>query len=409
MKKATMVLATLLAVTAAPLGTAALVLVPAIASAQQTVSAAVGKPLKAAQDAIARKKWDQALNAIKQAQGVQPRTAYDDYKINELLWYVYLQQGKNSQAAKLLEQQIASPQMPASEKTQRTKTLAQLYFRANEFQSALRVGNQYLKSVPGDRDILLLNAQANFEQKNYKEAIRISDQLLKGQSPPNQDLLQLQARSYYELKDPAGTAKTLQTLLQYYPTADTWKSVLKSYFEQTKNDDQLGALFRLAQDVGALSTPDQYIEMAQALATNGYATEAQRVLEGAITAKVFGEDPKNPGMMTAQRTLESVKRTAATERAAIPGADKAVAANANGDDMYKAGKTYFSIGDYAKANTALQKALAKGGVSKADDARMLAGIALSRSGRKADAVKAFDSIKDPKYMEIARLWKLAAR
>ena len=96
-------------------------------------------------------------------------------------------------------------------------------------------------------------------------------------------------------------------------------------------------------------------------------------------------------MMTAQRTLESVKRTAATERAAIPGADKAVAANANGDDMYKAGKTYFSTGDYAKANTALQKALAKGGVSKADDARMLAGIALSRSGRKADAVKAFDS------------------
>ena len=94
MTKATMVLATLLAVTAAPLGTAALLLMPATASAQQTVSAAVGKPLKAAQDAIARKKWDQALNSIKQAQGVQPRTAYDDYKINELLWYVYLQQGK---------------------------------------------------------------------------------------------------------------------------------------------------------------------------------------------------------------------------------------------------------------------------------------------------------------------------
>jgi len=143
MTKATMVLATLLAVTAAPLGTAALLLMPATASAEQTVSAAVGKPLKAAQDAIARKKWDQALNSIKQAQGVQPRTAYDDYKINELLWYVYLQQGKNSAAAKLLEQQIASPQMPASEKTPRTKTLAQMYFRANEFGNALRVGNQY--------------------------------------------------------------------------------------------------------------------------------------------------------------------------------------------------------------------------------------------------------------------------
>ena len=409
MTKATMVLAALLAVTAAPLGTAALLLVPAIASAQQTVSAAVGKPLKAAQDAIARKKWDQALNAIKQAQGVQPRTAYDDYKINELLWYVYLQQGKNSQAAKLLEQQIASPQMPASEKTQRTKTLAQLYFRANEFQSALRVGNQYLKSVPGDRDILLLNAQANFEQKNYKEAIRISDQLLKGQSPPNQDLLQLQARSYYELKDPAGTAKTLQTLLQYYPTADTWKSVLKSYFEQTKNDDQKIALYRLAQDVGALSTPKQYIDMAQALIVSGYATEAARVLEGALAAKAFGEDPASPDVQTAQRNLATAKQRVAAEATALAGAGKAVAAGTSGEDMYKSAKLYFSAGDYAKATAAVQKALAKGGLAKAGDAQMLAGIALSRSSRKADAVKAFDAIKDPKYVEIARLWKLAAR
>lgn len=409
MTKATMVLASLLAVTAAPLGTAALLLVPAIASAQQAVSAAVGKPLKAAQDAIARKKWDQALNAIKQAQGVQPRTAYDDYKINELLWYVYLQQGKNSQAAKLLEQQIASPQMPASEKTQRTKTLAQLYFRANEFQSALRVGNQYLKSVPGDRDILLLNAQANFEQKNYKEAIRISDQLLKGQSPPNQDLLQLQARSYYELKDSAGTAKTLQTLLQYYPTADTWKSVLKSYFEQTKNDDQKIALYRLAQDVGALSTPKQYIDMAQALIVSGYATEAARVLEGALAAKAFGEDPASPDVKTAERTLATAKQRSAAEATALAGAGKAVTAGTSGEDMYKSAKLYFSAGDYPKATAAVQKARAKGGLSKTDDAQMLEGIALSRSSRKADAIKAFDAIKDPKYAEIARLWKLAAR
>jgi tetratricopeptide (TPR) repeat protein len=299
--------------------------------------------------------------------------------------------------------------MPASDKTARTKTLAQLYFRGNNFPKALQVGNQYLKAVPGDRDIQLMNAQAYFELKDYKNAIAVSDRLLRGQSPPSQDLLQLQARSYYELKDQAGTAKTLQALLQYYPTADTWKSVLKSYFEQTKNDDQLGALFRLAQDVDALSTPKQYIEMSQALYVTGFATEAQRVLEGAMTAKVFGEDPKDPAMADAQRTLASVKKKADAERSTLPGADKTVAANANGEDLYKAGKAYFSAGDYAKASAALQKALAKGGVSKADDARMLEGIALSRSGRKADAAKTFDAIKDPKYAEIARLWKLAAR
>ena len=88
-----------------------------------------------------------------------------------------------------------------------------------------------------------------------------------------------------------------------------------------------------------------------------------------MTAKVFGEDPKAPGMVDAQRTLESVKKRAAAERATIPAADKAVAANANGEEMYKAGKTYFSSAEYAKAAAGLQKALAKGGLTKADDAR----------------------------------------
>ena len=409
MRKPTMVLTSLLAIAAAPLTTGVLLLAPTEASAQQTVSAAVGKPLKTAQDAIARKRWDQALQAIKQAQAVPSRTAYDDYKINELLFYLNMQQGKSLEAARLLEQQLASPQMSASDKTSRTKTLAQLYFRGNSFQKSLQVGEQYLKSVPGDRDILLLNAQSYFELKRYKEAIAASDRLLKGQNPPNQELLALQARSYYELKDQAGISRTLQTLLQYYPTADTWKSVLKSYFDKTNNDDQLIPLYRLAQDVKALSNPEQYIEMAQALSGTGYNAEAQRVLEEALTAKVFGEDPAAQVYSTAQRTLNSVKTKADAERAAIGGADKAVAAGTSGEDMYKAAKLYFSSGDYAKSASALQKAVAKGGLTKPDDAQMLLGTAFSRAGRKADAIKAFDAIKDPKYAEIARLWKLAAR
>ena len=57
----------------------------------------------------------------------------------------------------------------------------------------------------------------------------------------------------------------------------------------------------------------------------------------------------------------------------------------------------------------LQKAIAKGGLTDADSAQMLLGIALKRKGDKAGAQKAFDAIKDPKFAEIAKLWKTAAR
>src|SRR5215213_3874684 len=90
-----------------------LLVVPATAEAQQKVSAKVGVPLKAAQDAIQRKKWDSALGKIKEADGTPGKTPFDQYKINELLWYVYLQQGRNADAARVLEGQLASGQVPA--------------------------------------------------------------------------------------------------------------------------------------------------------------------------------------------------------------------------------------------------------------------------------------------------------
>jgi tetratricopeptide (TPR) repeat protein len=73
------------------------------------------------------------------------------------------------------------------------------------------------------------------------------------------------------------------------------------------------------------------------------------------------------------------------------------------------GKLYFSVGDYAKATAAFQKALATSGLSDADDAMAELGMALARQGRKAEAVKAFDGIKDPGFAEIARLWKMKLR
>ena len=255
MRKATMVLGSMLALAAGPLMLATAALVPAVAHAEQKVSIKVGEQLKKAQAAIQNKKWDQALNAIKAAQAVTPRTDYDDYKINELLWYVYLQQGRNADAAKLLEQQMNSPLMPANEKVTRQKTLAQLYFRAGSYGKALQTGNAFLKSSPGDRDVQMLVAQAYFEQHDYKNAISSAERIVKTQNPPSQDLLQLIARSNYELKDTAGTSKALEQLLKYYPSADTWKSVLKGYIEGTKNDEQLNSLYRLSQDVGALRGP----------------------------------------------------------------------------------------------------------------------------------------------------------
>jgi tetratricopeptide (TPR) repeat protein len=387
------------------LGTSAVLLAPASAVAEQKVSAAVGKSLKTAQEAMQKRKWDQALAAIKAADGVAGKTAYDQYKINELLWYVYLQQGRNADAARLLEQQIASGQMPANQKVSRTKTLAQLYFRSGNYGKAIQTANQYLKSAPGDQEMQLMVAQGYFQQKDYKNAVAMAERMAKGQAKPSEDLLQLMQRSYYELKDADGTARTLELLLKYYPSPDTWDRLLGGIIGQTNHDHELIALYRLSEDVGALRKPNQYIDMTQALVVGGFAIEGQRVLEKGIASGAFTAEDQ----ARAQRTLDTAKRRADEQRKELAGADKALAAAKTGDAAYAVGKLYFSAGDYAKAVAAMQKAVTLPGLTDVDDANAELGIALARQGKKAEATKAFDAIKDPKFAEIGKLWKLRLR
>jgi tetratricopeptide (TPR) repeat protein len=402
--KATWVLTAALAFSGA-IGVTAALLAPAVAEAQQKIGPKVGVPLKAAQEALQKKNWNLALSKIKEAQAVQPRTSYEDYKINELLWYVYLQQGRNADAARLLEQQIASGQMPGGERVQRSKTLAQLYFRSGNYAKAIQVGTQYLKSAPGDQDVQLLVAQSYYQQKDYKAAVAAADRIMKNGQRPSEDLLQLVLRSNYELKDQAGTAKALEQLLTYYPTPATWSRLLDGYIQETNHDHELLALYRLAEDVGTLTKPRQFVDMSQALFVSGFAIEAERIMDKALAANLFtGED-----LVRAQRTRDTAKRKADEDRKTLAGADKALAAAKSGDAAYNLGKLYFSAAEYGKAADAMRKALTLPGLTDADDANMEAGMALARLGKKAEANKAFDAVKDPGFAEVARLWKLHLR
>jgi tetratricopeptide (TPR) repeat protein len=404
MRKATYVLSAALAVCSVAGVTAAL-LVPVTAVAAQQVGPVVGKYLKAAQDAIKKKNWNGALAAIKQAQDVSTKTAFEQYKINELLWYVYLQQGRNLDAARLLEQQMGSGQMPASEKVQRTKTLAQLYFRGDSYGKAIQYASQYLKSVPGDQDMQLLIAQAYYQQKDFKNAIAAADKMTAGGRKPSEDVLQLMLRSSYEINDSAGSAKALDLLLKYYPSKDTWERVLDGYISKTKHDDELLALYRLAEDVGALTKARQYTDMSQALVVAGFAIEGERVIQQGLAAGVFqGEE-----LGRAQRTLQAATRRADVERQQLPKAPAMLAAAKTGTQLFDVGKLYFSAGDYAQASPVLAQALAKGGLEDTDRVEMLYGISLSRQGKTAEANKAFADVKDAKFAEVAKLWIIKGR
>ena len=75
----------------------------AMAAQQQTVSAALAKPLKTARDAIEAKKYSEAIAKLQEVQATSGRSAYDEYVVNEMLGIAYAQTSRYAEAAKALE------------------------------------------------------------------------------------------------------------------------------------------------------------------------------------------------------------------------------------------------------------------------------------------------------------------
>ena len=180
-----------------------------------------------------------------------------------------------------------------------------------------------------------------------------------------------------------------------------------SLFRQDTDDKVLLNTFRLAADVDALKRGEEYTEMAQLAIEQGSPGEAVSTLEKAFAKNVFTEQrdkDKN------QRLLEAAKKSAASDQAALGSLETEAAKAKTGGADIGLGKGYLSYGQYDKAAVALQRGLGKGGLSDKAEVQLLLGIAQLKSGKKDDAIKSFNSLKDDaKYGRLAGLWALHAR
>jgi len=406
MKKANLVLIAALAAAAAS-GVVAGSLLPATAlaaskAAQNQVGEKVGKPLTAAQAAMNAKNWDEAMVHIKEAQAVEPKTPFEQYQINEFAWRVEVQQKQYPEAAAALSQVIDSGFVPADSLGQYYKVATQLNLENKNYPKAIELGNKYLAMSPDDKETALQVAQAMYLQKDFAGAKAAAEKLVASSTPPSEPALQLLLRSNYELKNDAGTMQALEQLVRYYPQPKYWSDLLTNQLFRTKEDRGLRALYRLMNDTNTLSKGEEYAEMGTTLIAGGFPNEAKQELSRGLSANLLQGAAKT----RAEADLARATSLAAADAADLPNAEKALASAKTGNEMVATGKLYFSSGDYPKAADAIRRGLAKGGVTDTDDANMLLGIALARSGNNADAAAAFSAVKDAKMTDIARLWKL---
>jgi len=229
-------------------------LAPSVAVAQQKVSASVGKPLKAAQDACRRRTGNGAL-ARSSRRGRGAQTAYDNYKINELLWYVYC---AGAHAGR--RHASSSSRLPPA-RCRRREGAAHQDPRAALFpRRQLRQGRAVREPVPevapGDQDMQLLIAQAYYQQKDYKNAIAAADRMIKGSAKPGEDVLQLKPAQQLRDRRQDGQVPRRSTLLLSSTRLQTpGRGPSTATSPRRSTTRAAGACIGLSEDVGVLAKP----------------------------------------------------------------------------------------------------------------------------------------------------------
>lgn len=139
-------------------------------AAEEKVSRALEKPLKAANEAMQAKKFDEAIAKAREAQGVEGRNAYDNYVINEILGASYVRINKFAEAYQALSSNAESQFLDQKGRAQRYLALTQLAYTLKQYPETVEWANKAIAAGQDTTEIRVLIAQTNYLQNKYKEA-----------------------------------------------------------------------------------------------------------------------------------------------------------------------------------------------------------------------------------------------
>jgi tetratricopeptide (TPR) repeat protein len=379
---------------------------------EQKVSKAAAKPLKAAQEAVAAKKYDEALVKLKEVESNTSKTPYDEFVMNRLYGSVYANTKQYPEAAKVLEAALKSGFYTPEDAANTTKGLAQVNYQIKSYDKAIEFGNEAIKAGGADDDMYTLVGQAYYLKNDFSGTQKFLDEYVtkqvKAGTTPKEQTLQLLMSSCVKLDDQDCTTRSLETMVSYYPKPEYWQNLLYSMFQQQgQTEKSLLHMYRLMSEVDVLKRADDYTEYAQLAIEAGSPGEAESILQKGMQKNVFTDAR---AMDKNKRLLESAKKQAASDKAGLEKIANDAASAKTGDKDVSVGLAYLGYKDYTKAVQALERGLGKPGVQNEAEAHLLLGIAQLGAGHKDEAQKAFKAVKgDPKLERLANLWSLHAR
>lgn len=364
----------------------------------------VGNPLAKAQELGKQKKFKEAIAEWKKAEAVSNKTAYESRLVNDIGAWLYMSSRDYATAAAMYEKSL--PDVPAEQKAQRIKTLAQLNMQLKQWDKAQRYANQYSKEFGPAPDIDAMLVQSSYMKGDYATSARIASTLVssakKAGKTPSETDLQLLMSAWYKQNRPVETQAALTDLLRFYPKPNYWRDMYTFIASSPGKSDRTELeTYRLKLAAGQLE-PREYVAMAELAMAMGVPGEARKVLAAGVKAGTVAQGETKAREM---RLIALAEQQVTADRAEFPAQVQAAKTDPKGTVAASLGEAYLSYGESQNAIAQFQDALTKG-VSDKQTTTLHLALAQHDAGNTPEALKILRTIPNDgsRIGQIAALW-----
>ena len=383
-------------------------------SAQEALRPDVGKPLQAAQELIKSQKYKEALAKVREADAVANKNANESYMVERMRIAAASGAGDADTAAKSFETLKATGRLPAAEQLRMLESLTGSFYRAKEYAKAATWGKRYLAEGGTNGQIRTLVIQSQYLSGDYAGAtkelvgeVHADDRA--GRVTP-EDRLNLLLNSAQRVNDNNAYVLAMERLVTHYPKKEYWADLLTRVQRKPNFSDRLTLdTYRLMLATGSMRTANDYLEMAPLAVQAGLSGEGRQVVDKGFAAGVLGTG--TPAEADRHRRLKDlVTKRADEEKQGLAARQTDAASSKTGNELVDVGFSQVFLGDAKKGISLMEQGIAKGGLKRADDAKLHLGIALLNAGDATKAQSVFKTVGgNDGTADLARLWSLMAR
>ena len=360
---------------------------PAGAASTPSLSAEVGKLLQAAQDALKAGNFKDALSRVAAAEAMPALSPYERYIILRLKAPASFGAGDLNTAVVLFESIIESPLLPATERLLIAETTVKLLLQQKEYARAASRMKAYLADGGSSAEMRRLYPQVLSVLGDHAGVLRelapqlAADDAAKRASP--EAVLRLLAASQSALKDMPAYIGTLERLAGTTGKPEYWAELISRLARRDGFAQERLQLdvYRLRRATGAALAADELGDMAY---------RAQQA-----------------GLPADRKLLEAATKAAAQDRAGLADGEAEALKAKDGNAAIGLGLALSATGAHDRALPLMSQGMAKGGLRRADDARLHLGVAQWRAGKLEEAKRSFAAVQGTDgAADLARLWQL---